>query len=227
MPDYTTPEFCEFLGIMMGDGCLSEYRTLGRKRSVIRIDGNRENDTEYYVHTIKPLIHKVFKKDVTVRFRNGYNVVFVYFSSREITDFMKSIGFPVGEKGEIQIPNKFLSLEWKCLRMIIRGFADTDGCVYFTKNNNQSHYYPAIDIRSMSNPLLKQFGSILGIHGFKPYWRDRHLILYGNFNIGMWEKEIGFSNFYHKSKVDFWRRFGYCPPEKVLKFQKRVKLLGY
>jgi hypothetical protein len=134
---------------------------------------------------------------------------------------MHKIGFPIGEKGEIRIPLNLMNLGWMKVKYVIRGLIDTDGCVYFTKNNKDKHYYPAIDLRSKSNTMLKQVHFILKARGFRPYWRDRHLVLYGNYNIEKWLKDVGLKNSNHLSKILYWRKFGECPPGKAFKSQMR------
>lgn len=48
----------ELFGVMMGDGCLSRYKS---GKCVALLTGNLANDYEYYVNTIQPILRKHFK----------------------------------------------------------------------------------------------------------------------------------------------------------------------
>ncbi len=219
-------KFCEFYGALMGDGCLSSFKVRDRKFNVVRLDGHKENDYDYFNNVLKTLIKDVFDKDVSIRFRKNYNIVFIYFQSPEIFNILKSTGFPVGKKGEIRIPKNLLNLDWKITKCIIRGLIDTDGCVYFTKNGSETYSYPAIDFRSISQTLINQMYELLKRNGFNPYKRYTHLILYGKNNFDKWLSEIGFSNFNHISKTRVWKLNGECKPDKNLNLKARIEIIN-
>ncbi len=217
--------FCELYGALIGDGCLSSFKNENHIRNVIRLDGHKENDLAYF-NVLKKLIKNVFGKDVSLRFRKNYNIVFIYFQSNEIFHLIKSIGFPVGKKGEIVIPENLLNQKWHVTKYLLRGLMDTDGCVYFTKNGSDRHVYPAIDFRSISQTLINQMYDLLKKNGFAPYKRNTHLILYGKKNLEKWLKEIGFSNLNHISKIKIWKIRGECPPDKDLNLKERIEIIN-
>ena len=208
----------------MGDGCLSTFVSGGNRNYIIRIDGHKRNDHHYFTNVLVPLIERLFKKKTRIKYRKNYNIVFLCFGSKEIFTFLHSTGFPIGKKGNITIPDKLLAFGWNYVKHIIKGFADTDGCIYFTKNNKDMHYYPAIDIRSKSDALLKQMHEALKSHGFSPYFRPTHLILYGKQNLHKWMNEIGFSNINHLSKILYYHTYNQCPPTSELEFNDRINL---
>ena len=57
-------------------------------------------------------------------------------------------------------------------KLIMRGFADTDGSLFFGKKGTyQKHVYPTIELKSASFKLLKQFKALLQNNGFTPHLR--------------------------------------------------------
>ena len=71
------------------------------------------------------------------------------------------------------------------------------------------------------NPMIK-----------KPYKgkRDKNynyqLVLYRKRDIEKWLEEIGFRNPKHSTKVQIWKKFGYCPPNTKIKFREKY-LVSY
>ena len=223
--DFTKENFLELFGALMGDGCISEFILNNKKFKVIRLDGHSENDYNYFDAVLKDLIFEVFDKKVEVKFRSDSKSIHIYFQSKKIFDFLKSIGFPVGVKDDLKIPLLISGLGWEKIKYLIRGLIDTDGCVHFTKNNSKINWYPSIELRSYSKMLLDQIFDILTRKGFKAYLRGTHLILYGKTNLMKWMSDIGFKNLNHISKIVFWSKFGYCPTEVELNINERLKKL--
>jgi len=218
--------FCEFFGALLGDGCISQFVSKGRLYKTIRLEGNKINDYFYLNRIIKPIIFELFNKKVNVKPRKDNNSIHIYFKSKEIFDFLITLGFPVGVKNNLKIPNIFLGLRWQKLKHLILGILDTDGCLHFTKNNKNKNWYPSIEIRSSSEILLFQLYKILKKQGFTPYIRETHLFLYGKQNIEKWYNEIGFNNIRHLSKFIFWKEYGFCPIEKELDLKERLQIVG-
>jgi len=83
-------EFCEFYGVLLGDGCLSSFKTSSKKQHYqIRIDGNRDTDYLYYIGFLLPLIKQVTGKTTKIFFRKDCNGIFVRFEYKDLFLFFK------------------------------------------------------------------------------------------------------------------------------------------
>ncbi len=134
-----------------------------------------------------------------------------------------------------EVPSKILGAGWNKVKLIIRGFADTYGSLFFGKKGTyQKHSYPTIEMRSASLRLLiQQFQTILRENGFAPYLRKTFphyeskasfLYLSGKEQLSKWIKEIGFRNPKHLTKYQVWKKMGFCPPRTNLRH--RLQLLN-
>ena len=200
----------EFYGILLGDGCISRYVSQGRTRYEIRIDGNSLTDVKYYDY-LKKLISKVANKEVKIRYRKNCNGIYIKFLDKEFANYLnKELDFPMGKKGNISISQKILSQELY-VQKALRGFFDTDGSIYFTKNNSKIRYYPIIELSTHSQALIKQLKEILDKKGFKTtiaYYEDS-VKLNGKPNVIKWMREIGSSSSYKKGRFESWLKKGY------------------
>ena len=218
----------EFYGILMGDGCISRYRYKSKIRHEIRIDGHSITDAEYYHNYIVNLISKVIDKKPKPGFRKNCNAIYIHFHSKEFAEFLsKTFNFPFGKKGDITIKKEVLE-DFNKLKHVLRGLFDTDGCLYFTKNNSKIRYYPIIEISSHSFPLILQLENALQKAGFVvkiSHYKDS-VKLHGKQNLLKWMELIGTSNPDKASKFDFWEKNGYCPKVDELSYKERLKALG-
>ena len=126
-----------------------------------------------------------------------------------------------------KIPPQILRKK-KNINAILRGFFDTDGCIYFTKNNSKLRNYPIIELSTHDSTLLKQFKEILENKNFKiriSHYKDS-IKLYGKKNILKWMNEIGSNNLDKYSKFLFWKKYGYCPKINELPLNLRLKKMG-
>jgi len=220
-------ELLEFYGILIGDGCICKFMNKGRLHYAIRVDGNSLTDCQYYYNHLKPLIQKIINREVKVKFRKIGNCILISFEYKDFAIFLNnSFGFPFGKKGEILINNKFIENQ-EYLVDILRGLFDTDGCLYFTKNNSEERYYPIIEISTHSNALLNQLYKVLIGLKFKvkiSHFKDS-VKLHGKENLIKFMKFIGSNHPDKISKFNYWKRFGYCPKIDEMDYEKRVKNL--
>ena len=99
-------ELSELFGALVGDGCLSEYVSNKRKREVVLFTGNINHDIAYYETVLKPTIQKNFGIDGYIYKRHDDNTVRFFIYKKEVFCFLKQIGFPVGIKSKITIPDE-------------------------------------------------------------------------------------------------------------------------
>lgn len=222
-------KFYELYGILLGDGCLSKFFHQKKWHFVIRIDGNAETDRIYYTEHVIPLIKDITGRDVKLKERKDCNGTYLSFECKKLFEFFENrYDFPVGKKGKIKIHDS-LSDRWSALKHILRGLMDTDGSLYFTKNNSDIRRYPIIEISSHSSPLLEQLKNILIEKGFRVKIHAKYgdsIKLHGKLNLNKWFREIGSSHIDKISKHTYWRNFGHCPKITDLNLSKRLKYLG-
>ena len=195
-------KLAELIGIMAGDGCLSR----SKRSRLIYICGHKEDDLKHHTFTTKRLFKEVFNKKIKIDFRKKENALFIKFSDKEI--FLKLAKYlPIGKKyGSLKVPPEILK-EKVFFFAFVRGLADTDGCVVFSKQHRQVGYYPRVEITSKSKRFLESilielkkyhfYGSVS--HKGKKVYR---LEIPGNKNLKLWLKDIKFSNSKHLKKIE-------------------------
>ena len=221
-------DLAEFYGILIGDGCVSKFISQRRSHHAIRIDGNSLTDIQYYNDHLKPLIERIVNRTVKVKFRKVGNCIFIMFEYKDFAVFLNSrLGFPFGKKGEITIDKKFIENQ-QYLIAILRGLFDTDGCLYFTKNNSKNRYYPIIEISTHSRVLVNQLYQVFSNLKFRvkiSHFKDS-VKLHGKDNLIKFMHFIGSNHPDKMSKFNYWVRFGHCPKIEELDFKSRVEKLN-
>ena len=212
-------DIAELTGIILGDGHIHT------KHNLITIVGSLE-DLGYYKERVIPLFQKVFDKTVKIRKRNDRNAYYLLIYSKEIIDFfINCVGLKRGSKVKAFIP-KIIFSDKKLIKSFFRGLFDTDGCIKFSKQTKSINYYPRVQIALRFSPLAEELSCLFHSTGF-PYgtWKDNRfsgMIFYqvsGKKNTIRWFKEISPKNMVHRSKYDFWKKFGYYIPKSSLKFR--------
>lgn len=219
---------CEFYGILIGDGCISRYVSQDKTHFEIRIEGNALTDYAYYVKNLRSIILEILGKSPKIYFRKDCNGISVSFHAKDFAIFLnENLGFPFGKKKQISIHNSLLKDQKKMIA-IIRGIFDTDGSLYFTKNDYfKKRSYPIIEIVSISRILLEQMSAFLASEGFvvKTGHGGNSIKLHGKKNLKMWMDFIGTSHIDKLSKFLFWQKYGECPTNEELPLNKRLRKL--
>lgn len=218
----------ELVGALLGNG----YIYYKPPHHHIEISGNATEDRPYLGNYLSNLLQNLGGKEIHLyehHDRKGKSIRLTVYSKELVTYFINEIALVYGKKkAEIaEIPEQLLRARWDKTKLIIRGFADTDGCLFFgRKGTYQKHSYPMIEIRSASPKLLTQFQRLLQSHGFTPRLRSvksrymskaSYLYLSGEKQLLKWINEIGFSNLKHLTKYHVWEQIGCCPPGTTLK----------
>ncbi|HUY05361.1 MAG TPA: LAGLIDADG family homing endonuclease [Candidatus Paceibacterota bacterium] len=152
----------EFIGIMMGDGGLSEYQAVVTLHHV--------DDFEYASYVtelieklfrVKPRIYHLFKKSVN-------NIV---VSRKELVQYSHELGLPIGNKVKQQfdIP-EWIKLNQNYSIACLRGLVDTDGCVFTHKYRVKGTWYAykKLSFTSASKPLRQSIHDLLRKLEFHP-----------------------------------------------------------
>lgn len=202
--------FCEFYGLLAGDGCISRYVTQKRERYELRIDGSAFTDVDYYRLFVIPLIKKLTGKELKIKYRTDCNGICLRMKDERFATFLnEEHGFPFGKKrGSLLFPEYMLKRE-SYRRALLRGFFDTDGSLYFTRNNAQKiRNYPIIELSTHDERLLHQLFDLLTLEGFKPvfsYYGDS-VKLHGRQSFLNWFELIGSSHPVRMRKYSSWLR---------------------
>jgi hypothetical protein len=197
---------CELIGAIIGDG----YISLAGGKYAIGFTGHPEDDVEYYKY-LSSLIENVWDKKITAKVRlRGLRMA---FGSKDIClHLINEVGLGHGENKSIsaKIPDGIFS-DWSLLRFVVRGIADTDGSVFFSKKPGVEKY-PAIELTTCSLTLAKQLREALLCRGFRVTKLRSYssklssnltykVCLYGKANLAMWVAKIGFSNPYKLARA--------------------------
>ena len=189
-----TNELAELLGIMYGDGCLSN----STNKNIIYISGNKYVDFEYHDKITKKLFSQVFDKKINIAVRNDENTLFIRFSDKQIFNAFEELGMPVGLKlDKLNLPSKIKN-DRDLMHHFIRGVTDTDGCLIFSKQHGKRHYYPRIEVTNKSEKFLKEILVFLKDEGFYGSVSNKgvgyRLEIPGFKNLQRWLEAIGFNN---------------------------------
>lgn len=230
---------CELLGIYLGDGCLSK----NKRYSEIAISGDIIEERDYYENYVIPLFNKEFCSESYKVNGKAYPKVGVYgfwCFRREIAEaFANAFDLKFGPKNNVEIPAVVLNND-VYLRRVIRGLFDTDGCISFGKNytmKNSLHKVPKIELSLISEKLIKQVYDGLLTLGFSPFLsgpikrRPNEKPLFKikikhKADIERWLKDIGFRSSKHLTKIEIWRKFGYCPPNTTFAARQQILSSG-
>ena len=106
-------KFALFYGVMLGDGCLSQYkykRESGKTREcfTICVTGSLKSDRKFFENVLTPLLRSFGRKSVTIKERKYCGAIEINFPDKKLFDRINSYGFPIGKKGaKIKIPEYF------------------------------------------------------------------------------------------------------------------------
>lgn len=208
---------CEFIGIIIGDGCIDSYKTKNNKfKYHISICGHSELDKDYLTNKIPKLIYQLFNKKVNWLYKKNTNAIVVNIYSKDIFNLLtKRFQFKPGKKSHsVTIPKEIISAKRYYKFAVLRGIFDTDGNVFFDKRKRYKQDYPRITLKIASEPLFNQIRSILK-EDFTIYTATKidetrvyyEIIIYGHSQLKKWIKLVGFSNKKHLDKIKPQERF--------------------
>lgn len=124
-----TKELAEFVGIMLGDGHISE----GQVKITL---GNKEQD---FVNYIISLFKKLFDCELkTFKTNKGYTVLYIGFI--KLVRYLRNMGLRNNKvREQVGVPKWILGKE-EYKTNFLRGFFDTDGSVYKLRHGWQISY---------------------------------------------------------------------------------------
>jgi intein/homing endonuclease len=207
LPEKISPLLAEEIGLHLGDGSMNHYNN----RGFYQLRGHIKDDKEHYKSRIKYIYQKVFEIDVSLREMHSCGVYgFQIWNTKLVNYKSKVLNLPLGKKWEFTAPieiesNKELS---ECF---LRGYFDTDGCLYLEKKNNK--LYPRVEFGTISKEFSKQLERILTNLKFKfclytelrnkKGWQDLYRFRINGVNMtNKWFKEIIPANSKHINKFN-------------------------
>lgn len=204
-PGYS-PELAEFIGIMLGDGGLTNYQ--------LNITLNSQTDKKYLGY-VKSLIEKLFQIQSTVVLRKNELAACIVVSSRNLVELARRYGLKVGNKVKqsVDVPDWILrknEFSVACLR----GLMDTDGsCYAYTHSVNKKRYCNlALCFTNASGPLLKSVYVILDKNGYYPCVTGRRVYVYRKNEIAKYFQKVGTHNPKHSGN---YKRFIFLKDKKI------------
>lgn len=164
-----TAKFAEFIGIMLGDGGMTQYQA--------RVTLHRHDDYDYAQH-IKIICHALFGEYPTLSERR--NVIEIVLSGKALVNTLNNFGLVIGNKIEQQISIPlwvYKKTQW--IRSVLRGLFDTDGCVYQDKHKISGKNYSSICIAytSYSLNLQRDICQLLQSLGLSPTLTTKNRIM--------------------------------------------------
>ncbi len=206
-------KFALFYGIMLGDGCLSHYKSkYGSIGYAISITCNYYDDQEFFKEIVLPLTISLRGKNINIKQRPKKGTIELNFCDKILFNKINSFGFPIGKKGkDLIIPEKFY--KDNLLKFIIQGFFATDGSLVLTRNPNK--LYPRLEAHVIHKKLIEQIYNFLSEEGLQGHvykckrikqelrWnvQDKYRFQFNGIdNLILFHEKIGFVNPKHEKK---------------------------
>ena len=215
LPNQSSEELAEFIGILAGDGYINFDNQ--KYSYIIEIAGNKILDKDYLEKYIKKLIRSLFNLECKIYYKKNENTTCVRLLSKGLFQYLVSLGFKTGKKEQIGIPNWILN-DNKLMCAFIKGLIDTDGSLMLIKKvSKKSNYYPIISIKLKSKMLINQVGTFLKNSDFivniiedeiivdKRGYNNTlisSVIVSGRKNLDLWMNTLSFRNKKHLDKYE-------------------------
>lgn len=161
-PDHHNNHFAEFIGILLGDGCIQPEQVSITLNSVV------DND---YIGYVSQLISNLFQYTPTIHSRAPVKATTLLISGKDFTNQLVKIGMNIGNKVKQQVDAPDWIKENQDLsRWCLRGLMDTDGGIFTHtyKVNGKSYSYLKTNFTNASQPLLDFAYTVLKANGFHP-----------------------------------------------------------
>ena len=233
--DLNDSELAYETGIHLGDGHLGLYG----KKSTYRIvyAGNSVEDVFFFIDVLIPLINKLYGLNAVIIKEYGKNGIRIVIYSKELFEFKKRLGLPVGQKIGIDKIPEFISKNQSNRLSFIAGIFDTDGCIKFLKKHKKINYYPQVRIRMKPLIILEFIRMILISLKISSTLCEEHEIdkrnnktyqrwcldVNGKHNVDLFFMYVKPRNLRHTTKYFLWKKQGFCEPR--IDIYKRLEII--
>ena len=186
----------EFVGIMIGDGGMSEY--------FLTVTLNADTDCRY-AGFVSSLIEDLFRVTPKIRKRKSGTALDVVVHRKELVDFCCTIGLTKGNKLKqgLDIPI-WVKKNKEYARACLRGLFDTDGTVYehHYVSKGKMYHYQKISFSSRSPLLIRSVFSLLQYFCIKSEiaYNGMEVRIQSRENVRRFMQLIGTSNPKHADK---------------------------
>ena len=231
VPEYLTEELAYFIGYHVGDGYMKIVRRGKAVDYRLVYDGHSINQYLEYWEVIKPLIKKLFNKEVIPK-KTKTGTVTIYFCSKAILTFLHyCCCITLSPKKSIDVP---ITIKNSTLRMkshFIRGLADTDFSLMFKRRGT----YPQINHATCSRNLHESLKVLLQEFRFSFYFATYHrerkgtktisyqIDISGKKNLQKWMEIIGCASYNTLTRYQVWKETGSLSPRTDI--NERIKIL--
>jgi len=219
VPEELTPELAYFLGFHVGDGYMKIKKKPGKVDYHLLYGGHQINEYRWYIEFIKPLIKKLFNKDVNVT-KTANRIVKIEFRSKAVVSFLYNCcGLPFSPKKNTGVLPIINNSGRVCKSNFLRGLADTDFSLCFKKSGS----YPRISHSTYSKilsdslkPLLNELGISFISRGRMRKYYDKKFMTYeieinGKKNLNVWMEKVGYSSYNTITRYLVWKETGTLP----------------
>jgi len=166
LPSAISQDLAYLCGLITGDGNINIRKH--KHDYSIKCIGNPSNEKDFYDIEVAKLFKKIFNIKIEPKYMDYNKTYGISISSKNIVEFLISIGMPHGKKVDIiSIPPIFKKSE-KLLISFIQGYADADFCISLKKRYRNKQYYPVINGTSRSKKIILEISKFLKNKGLKP-----------------------------------------------------------
>lgn len=188
-PKNDSEELAEFMGILLGDGCIQSQQ--------VSITLNTVADKDY-IEYVTNQIRKLFNYTPTVRQRWPTKATTILISGKDFTRNLVNKGMKVGDKvkQQVAVPG-WITNSRELSRWCLRGLMDTDGGIFTHtyKIKGAQYSYLKINFSNKSQPLREFAYNALKQLGLTPKYRDNNQVwLYSEKEVLQYMHEVGSSN---------------------------------
>lgn len=185
----------EFIGIMLGDGGVTEYQ--------VSVSCNMRDDADYITY-VSSLMERLFGVAPKHYVRVDKNCTILVISSIELREQLVGLGLILGDKirGGLHIP-QWIKDNPDYMRWCLRGLFDTDGGIYLERHKRKSgvYEYPRMAFVSASEPLVQDVVGGLIQLGLRPKIRQSRYVVLDKFtDIQQYFTIVGSSNLKHVTR---------------------------
>lgn len=185
-------KLAEYVGIMLGDGCI----TPGQCNITLNSVADRE-----YIYFVSQLEKNLFGEEPKLYKRKDSKALVLYYNSRFIIRYLLSIGLKIGNKvrQQVDVPDWIKSSHAYRIACV-RGLMDTDGGIFVHKYkvSGKEYIYRKICFTNRSIPLLIFVKKTLEELGLAPKLIDKvankKVWLYNNTEVMDYLGKVGSSN---------------------------------
>lgn len=201
-------ELAEFVGIILGDGCISQRQ--------ISITLHKSDDWDFSMY-VRNLMKQLFLVSPSLYERKRENVINIVISRSELVKFFHEMGLPTGSKVKHQtdIP-LWIKKSDQFTKFCLKGLFDTDGCFYIDKHlyKGKAYYNSGMNFTNRSLPILSFFKESLKKFRFHPTQKTKFSVfLRKEEEIVKYFETIGTANKKHYKKFQeyFKNKYGGVP----------------